>query len=179
MLIKQSMDDTNLHSELRRQLGGKKERVATATRTQAQPYHTRGKSIIFGSRNFQNAEKNSTIGSSRPLTPISVKTNNLNPDLVIFEDRADTKLLGQQDGAEKKNVNSNIPSEPNTNRPVDASARRMQFQSMKSSVLLSEKENSVTPEPNAQRGKFDIDLAKLSNRLSPDAEESKKFGPSL
>ena len=55
----------------------------------------RSQRIIVGSRNNGNNEKNSTIGSSRPMTPLSGKSQQLNPDLVIFQDRAETKLLGQ------------------------------------------------------------------------------------
>ena len=61
----------------------------------------RSKKITVGSRNYGNTEKIKTIGTSRPMTPISGKSNNLNPDLVIFEDRADTKLLAH-DGLDKK-----------------------------------------------------------------------------
>ena len=40
----------------------------------------------------------------------------------------------------------------------------MQFYSMKSSILLSEKENSVTPEPNVLRGgKSSINDIKIEN----------------
>jgi len=53
------------------------------------------------------------------MTPISGQSNHLNPDLVIFEDRADTKLL-KNEGADKKHLNSNlVDSEPISTRPND------------------------------------------------------------
>ena len=88
LMIKQALEVTNLQDELKNQIGAKKVKAAQRPETVgARRRKSKGssKKIIVGSRNFNNNnEKNSTIGSSRPMTPISGKSQNLNPDLIIF-----------------------------------------------------------------------------------------------
>ena len=99
MIISQGVDVTNLKSEINKQIG-----LSTAKTAQAEKLRNsrRSKKIIVGSRNYGGTEKVRTVGTSRPMTPHSNKSNNnLNTDLVIFEDRADTKLLAH-DGVDKK-----------------------------------------------------------------------------
>ena len=76
------------------------------------------KKIIVGSRNYGNTEKIKTIGTSRPMTPHSNKSNHLNTDLVIFEDRADTKLLAHE-GVDKKVKDAQLPSQGESSRLAD------------------------------------------------------------
>ena len=142
-MIKQIMEVTNLQEELKKQINAKNAKT--------KHINSKSKKVIVGSRNFYKIQKNSTIGSSRPITPNSSKNNtnfNINnPDLVIFEDRAETKLLSHE--LNDKTVSDvKLPSQPITSRRTDKVGRRMQFNSIKSSVLLSEKESAVTPEPN-------------------------------
>ena len=76
------MEVTNLQDNLKKQLGVKKakavQRAETAASKRRGGKSKRGnKKIIVGSRNFNNNnEKNSTIGSSRAITPISGESKN-------------------------------------------------------------------------------------------------------
>ena len=100
MVIQQQVDITSLKQEINKQIGISTAKTVQAIKTNKGDYsqhpHHRSKKIIVGSRNNGVNEKNSTIGSSRPMTPISGKSQQLNPDLLIFQDRAETKLLAPE-----------------------------------------------------------------------------------